>query len=236
VAHVFVFNDWSGIRGDLADPNRAMRTFVKRSISRAEMGYLAIALLLSSLLLLGLLGPMTFLLGVAIASLSTLYSAPVFDMKGLPVFNSILHLVGGSLHFLLGYATFAAVDSRAIAMSCFFALVFTADHLMHEARDREADLRNGISTNSVAFGKVQGFVAGLGLFTAAYMLLSALAIFKIVPPVLFLTAVFCVLHLWASLLAVRAGLTYDSLSRLQKYYRLIFGCIGIMIVVAVRLT
>lgn len=235
VAHVFLFNDWSGIRGDLTDPNRSMRTFVKKGISRTEIGYLAIASLLLSLLLFGLLGPMTFLLGAAIAILSALYSAPMFHMKGFPVFSSILHLLGGSLHFLLGYATFAAVDSRGVMISCFFALVFTAGHLVHEARDREGDLLNGISTNAVAFGKVQGFVVGLGLFTAAYALLIALAVFKIVPPILVLTSVFYVLHLWASLQVLRAGLTFDSLSHFQTYYRLIFGFIGIVMVVAVRL-
>ena len=188
VAHVFVLNDWSGIRGDLKDPNRAMRTFPTRGVSRTEVGFLAIALLVLSLLLLGLLGPATLVLALAIASLSALYSAPVFHMKGLPIFNSVLHLVGGTLHFLLGYATFAAVDERGIALGCFFALVFAAGHLTHEARDCEGDLLNGIRTNAVAFGRTQSFVMGLILFTAAYALLVTLAAYGAVPRVLVLAA------------------------------------------------
>src|SRR5512140_449291 len=45
VAHVFVLNDWSGIHGDLRDPARAGRTFIAKGVSRTELGYFAIALL-----------------------------------------------------------------------------------------------------------------------------------------------------------------------------------------------
>src|ERR1051325_2829913 len=99
VAHVYVLNDWSGIRGDLKDPNRALRTFEKKGVSRAEIGFLATALMICNLLLLGLLGRATLVLALAIAGLSALYSAPVFHMKGFPVFNTVLHFVGSTLHF-----------------------------------------------------------------------------------------------------------------------------------------
>jgi 4-hydroxybenzoate polyprenyltransferase len=235
VAHVFVLNDWSGIRGDLKDPSRAMRTFARKGVSRTEIGFLATALLVLSLLLLGLLGPATLGLAFAIVSLSALYSAPVFHMKGLPVFNSVLHLVGGTLHFLLGYATFAAVDGRGIAIGGFFALVFTAGHLTHEVRDYEGDLLNGIRTNAVVFSKARSFVMGLVLFTAAYALLVTLAACGYVPRVLVLAAALYPVHLHASLRAMRAGLSFESLLRLQRCYRLLYAIIGIMMVVAVLL-
>ena len=38
VAHVYLFNDWSGIAGDLRDPNRATRTFSAKGVSRTEVG------------------------------------------------------------------------------------------------------------------------------------------------------------------------------------------------------
>jgi 4-hydroxybenzoate polyprenyltransferase len=235
VAHVFVFNDWSGIRGDLKDPNRAMRTFARKGVSRTETGFLAIALMVLSLLLLGLLGLATFVLALAIVSLSALYSAPAFHMKGLPVFNSVLHLVGGTLHFLLGYATFAAVDGRGIAIGGFFALVFTAGHLTHEVRGCEGDLLNGIQTNAVVFGKAQSFVMGLILFTAAYALLVTLAACGYVPRVLVFVAALYPVHLYASLQAMRAGLSFESLLQLQKCYRLLYAIIGVVMVVAVLL-
>ncbi|SEC19580.1 4-hydroxybenzoate polyprenyltransferase [Rhizobiales bacterium GAS188] len=235
VAHVFVLNDWSGIHGDLKDPNRARRTFVAKGVSRTEVGYLAISLLALGLLIFGLVGATTLVLALAIASLSALYSAPAFHMKGAPLFSSALHFVGGALHFLLGYTTFAAIDARGLAVSCFFALVFTAGHFMHEVRDREGDMLNGIRTNAVAFGKTQSFVAGLALFTAAYALLVALAAFGFVPFVLVLAAALYPLHLFASLRALRAGLTFESLGQLRRCYRVLYAIIGIVMIVTLRL-
>ena len=235
VAHVFVLNDWAGIHGDLRDPNRAARTFVAKGVSRNEFGFLAIALLVSSLLLFAFLGKAPLVLALAIAGLSALYSAPSFHLKGIPLLNSLLHLVGGAVHFLLGYATFAAIDARGIAVGCFFALVFTAGHLTHEARDCEGDELNVIRTNAVAFGRTQGFFAGLTLFTAAYALLVALAAWGAVPRVLILAGVLYPVHLYASLRTLRAGLSFESLSQLQRCYRASYAVIGIMMVVASRM-
>lgn len=235
VAHVYVLNDWAGIRGDLRDPNRAARTFAAKGVSRAEFGVLAIAFLVVSLLLFALLGKAPVVLALAVAGLSALYSAPVFHMKGMPLFNSLLHLTGGAVHFLLGYATFAAVDARGVAIGCFFGLVFAAGHLTHEARDCEGDELNVIRTNSVAFGRTRGFFASLSLFTAAYALLVVLAAWGAVPRVLMLAGALYPLHLFASLRALRAGLDFASLSRLQRCYRVLYAVIGVTMVVALRL-
>jgi 4-hydroxybenzoate polyprenyltransferase len=235
VAHVFLFNDWAGIHGDLRDPNRAVPAFTTRGVSRTELGWLAASLLAASLGLLGLLGATAFLLALAIAGLSALYSAPVVHGKGRPVFNSVLHLIGGTLHFLLGYATFTAIDGRGIAIATFFALVFTAGHLTHEARDHDGDLLNGIRTNAVAFGATRSFAASLALFTVAYALLVALALLGAVPRLLVLAAALYPVHLYAALRAARAGLTFENLRRLQRCYRLLFAAIGIMMVAAVQL-
>jgi 4-hydroxybenzoate polyprenyltransferase len=230
VAHVFVLNDWSGIHGDLRDPFRAGRTFIEKGVRRAELGYLAVALLALALLVFWLIGVITFAIAGSIACASALYSFPAFHMKGLPIFSSALHLVGGALHFLLGYAAFSAIDGRGVAIGCFFALVFTAGHLMHEARGHEGDFLNGIRTNAVAFGKKASFIAGLVFFTAAYVLLALLAALGIVPRVLLLAAVLCPLHLWVSLRTLRIGLTFESLCRLQRSYRLLYAVIGVTMI------
>lgn len=230
VGHVFVLNDWSGASGDLADPNRATGVFTSKGVSHIEIGYLWMALLALSLLLLSPFGPTTLLIALAIAGLSALYSAPVPHMKGAPLLGSALHLIGGLLHFLLGYSLFAAVDGRGLEIGCFFGLTFAAGHLTHEARDHDADLPNGIRTNAVTFGRTRTFVAGLVLFTIAYALLVLLAARGTVPRALILVAALYLLHLHWSLQALRAGLSFDSIRRLQGRYRALYAAIGLMMV------
>lgn len=230
VGHVFVINDWAGIDGDLRDPHRATRTFATQGVSRSAVGFLAAALLGMTLLLFALLGAASFALALAILGLSALYSAPVIHMKGRPVLGSGLHLVGGTLHFLLGYATFSTIDTGSIVTGCFFGLIFAAGHLMHETRGYEGDRLNDIRTNAVAFGRMRSFAAGMILFTVAYGLLIALAVSGQLPHLLVFAVVLYPVHLYASWRAVRAGLSVESLLTYQKCYRVLYALIGAMLV------
>lgn len=236
VAHVFVINDWSGIDGDVKDPKRANRTFAAKGLTRTEVGYIAGLLLAISLVLFGLLNTRVLLFAVVIAGLSALYSAPALHWKGSPLLNSALHFVGGSVHFLLGYSAFGAIDIRALVVSCFFGLVFTAGHFTHEASDHEVDRLNGIRTNAVAFGKARSFGAGLVLFILAYAFVAALGALRFVPPTLVFAAGLIPVHLLASFQAIRAGLTPESLRRLQRCYRVLFAAVGVVMTVSVVLS
>lgn len=230
VAHVFVLNDWSGMNADLRDPHRTSSVFVNKGVPRARIRRLWMALLALSLLLLSSLGWRTLTIAIAIAALSALYSAPAAHIKGVPIANSLLHFSGGLLHFLLGYSVFRAPDSRGITIGCFLALVFTAGHLTHETRDSENDRLNGIITNAVRFGKQRNFIVSVVLFTFADILLLVLALRGIVPLPPVLVAALYLLHVYWSWQAMRAGLTFDSVRRLQLRYRLRYAAIGMMMV------
>jgi 4-hydroxybenzoate polyprenyltransferase len=232
LAHVFVINDWSGMTADLQDPNRTSGVFMARGIRRAAVGWLWMALLALSLLLLSPFGLRTVGIALAIAGLSALYSAPASHVKGVPLLNSALHFIGGVLHFLLGYSLFSAIDVRGLEIGSFFALVFVAGHLTHEARDRESDLRNGIRTNAVTFGTARSFAAGLVLFTCADVLLVVLAFHGVVPRALLLVAALYPMHLYWSLRALRAGLTFESIRRLQVRYRALYAVLGLIMAAA----
>lgn len=229
VGHVFVINDWAGIEGDLRDPHRASHTFATKGVSRTAVGFLGVVLLVLTLVLFAVLGPVSLGLALAILVLSALYSAPAIHMKGRPILGSSLHLLGGTLHFLLGYATFSALDVRSVIIGGFFGLIFAAGHLMHETRGYEGDSLNGIRTNAVAFGKMRSFIAGISLFTAAYGLLIALALFGLLPRLLMATVLLLPIHIQASMRAVREGLSFESLLKYQQSYRLLYGLIGTML-------
>ncbi len=236
VAHVFVLNDWSGMSADLQDPNRTSSVFVRKGIGRTEVGYLWITLLAFGLVLLAMLGAQPLIIAVSISIASALYSAPLSHAKGIPLLSSFLHLIGGTLHFLLGYSVFHPVDGRGLLIGCFFGLTFMAGHLTHEARDREGDIVNGIRTNAVTFGAFGSFIASLALFTSADVLLVVLAYRGIVPRALVMVAALYPFHFYWSLRVLSTGLTFESIRVLQLRYRTLYAAIGLMMALAVLLS
>jgi 4-hydroxybenzoate polyprenyltransferase len=227
VAHIFSFNDWAGLALDSNDPNKSADVFVTRGVSRRGFAVFSVGLLAVSLALFALLARQTLLLAIVIAVLGGLYSHPSFNAKGTPVVSSLPHLVGGELHFLLGYSVFSGIDLRGALIALFFALTFTAGHLNQEVRDHEGDALNGIRTNAVAFGKHGAFAAGFVLFTLAYADLAFLAFSRIVPPVLGLfPLVLYPIHVYWSVRTLRAGLTFTSVTAFQNRYRVLYAVIG----------
>lgn len=235
VAHAFALNDWSGIDHDLRNPTRSAGVFVNRGIHRNEIGGLSFALLVLSLIMFSQISSLTLIIGVTIAIASALYSAPGFHMKGVPLVSSALHLISGLLHFLLGYSAFGGLDGRGLEIGCFFAAIFSAGHLIQEVRDYEADLGNAIKTNAVKFGKARSFIAGFALFTFADVLLIVLALRGTVSHALLVVAGVYALHFYWSLRAMREGLTFESVCRLQIRYRALYAGIGAIMVTSVLL-
>lgn len=233
VAHIFSFNDWAGVALDANDPNKSADVFVTRGLVTRDVVLLSAGLLAASLVLFALLRAQTLVLGVAIAALGAVYSHPALNAKGIPVVSSLPHLVGGTLHFLLGYSLFEAIDARGTLIGLFFALTFTAGHLNQEVRDHDGDRLNGIRTNAVAFGKRAAFVAGFVLFTVAYADLFGLAYAGLVPAGLAaLPAVLYPVHVVCTVTTWRAGLTFANVSRFQNRYRLLYAAIGVAMLIA----
>ena len=226
-AHVFVLNDWAGHRTDIRDPRRTTLVFASWGISSRKLARVAIALLILANVAFAVVDSTAILVGAGIAALSLLYScAPRFG-KSTPIVASVNHLIGGSLHFLLGYTLVRAVDARGLMISLFFGLVFAGGHLNQEVRDYEADLHNGIRTSAVVFGCRRAFLASLYTFTAAYALLAGLAALGILPRLLLWSIVVWVLHLAWSLRALRRGLGFETALWMQRRYRLLFALIGL---------
>jgi len=226
-AHVFVFNDWAGRRSDINDPRRVTRLFDRCGINSREVVGLAVGLLVVATLILAAVSASAVFLGASIAALSLLYSGSSSWGKGRPIVASLLHLVGGTLHFLLGYAVGGTVDARGVAIAAFFGLVFAGGHLNQEVRDYDADRRNGIRTNAVGFGCRPAFLASLLVFTGAYGLLAFLVSLEILPRPLIWCTLFWPYHLACALRALRGGLGFEAANWMQRRYRLLFAVLGL---------
>jgi 4-hydroxybenzoate polyprenyltransferase len=234
VAHIFLLNDWSNMAADLVDANKASDVFTARGVGRKEVGALAAALLLVSVLLFGLLGPTTLALALGIAALSAVYSLPYFNWKGRPLLNSAAHLAGGVLHFLLGYSL-GLIGLDSLVLGTYFAVIFAAGHLTQELRDYDGDRRNAISTNAVVFGQRRTFAASVALFTLSYVLLLALALQGTFPRALAALAPLCAVHLRWSRQVIADGFTYASICRLQMRYRTLYAIVGAAMLAALWL-
>lgn len=230
-AHIFIFNDWAGHCSDLRDPRRTALVFARQGISRAQVARLAIALLIIANVAFASLGRSAMILGAAIAALSLLYSCSPGFGKGTPIAASINHLIGGVLHFLLGYTLFQELDARGLLISLFFGLVFAGGHLNQEVRDYEGDLLNGIRTSAVVFGCRRTFLTSLGIFTAAYALIVSLAALGLLPKLLLGNTVLWCLHMAWSLRALRCGLGFETALWMQRRYRLLFAVSGLAMLV-----
>jgi 4-hydroxybenzoate polyprenyltransferase len=226
-AHVFLFNDWAGQRSDLNDPRRTRNVFGKREISSREVANLVVGLLVVAMLLLAFVGTPALLCGAAIAALSLVYSGSTSWGKGRPIMGSVLHLIGGTFHFLLGYSASHAIDPKGVLIGIFFGLVFVGGHLNQEVRDYDADLRSRIRTNAVAFGCRRTFIYSLLIFTAAYLLLGVLVSLGILARPLIWATFFWPWHVASSIQALRHGLGYEAAVSMQRRYRLQFALLGL---------
>lgn len=226
-AHVFVFNDWAGHSSDVRDPRRATLVFSRRGISLRQVARLAVALLIFANVSFAVVGGPAILLGGAIAALSLLYSCSTRFGKRTPIVASLNHLLGGTLHFLLGYGLSHELDASGLLLGLFFGLVFAAGHLNQEVRDYEGDRLNGINTSAVVFGCRRAFLASLCLFSAAYAILAGLAALGLLPKLLLWSAVVWPLHVAWSLQALQRGVGFETALWMQRRYRLLFALIGL---------
>ncbi|HMO56431.1 MAG TPA: UbiA family prenyltransferase [Roseiflexaceae bacterium] len=226
-AHIFVLNDWAGYSTDMRDPRRATIVFERHGISRPQVAHVAIALLIFAMVVLAAISPLAILLGVAIAALSLLYSCSSSFGKSTPIMGSMNHLLGGSLHFLLGYTLTRPPDTSGLLICLFFGLVFAGGHLNQEVRDYEGDALNGIRTSAVVFGGRRTFLASLGTFSAAYAILAGLAALGMLPELLLWSPIVWLLHVAWSVQALQRGLGFETALWMQRRYRLLFALIGL---------
>jgi 4-hydroxybenzoate polyprenyltransferase len=226
-AHVFVLNDWAGHASDSRAPRRVTLAFDRQGTNHRHVAQVAVALLIFANVAFAVIGSRAVLLGGGIATLSLLYSCSPSLGKSTPIAASINHLLGGTLHFLLGYYLCHAVDARGVLISLFFGFVFAAGHLNQEVRDYEGDLLNEIRTSAVVFGCRRAFLASLFFFTVAYAILFILAAKGILPRLLLWSVGAWLLQVLWSLQALRRGLGFETALWMQRRYRLLFALIGI---------
>jgi 4-hydroxybenzoate polyprenyltransferase len=233
VAHIWILNDWSDYREDRVAVNNVAQARASK-VARATLLRLSLGSLLCSLALFGLLPLQTLIIAGIITVLGFVYSFPGLRSKGVIGLSSLTHFAGGIFHFLLGYSLFGEMNARALLISLFFALVFTAGHATQEVQDYENDRASGVRTNPVCLGKKPIFLAAFVMFVMAFVYLAYLAVAGIVPVQLGFSALLLPFQAVWTFQVLRGGLTHERLAWLRQRYRAAFALVGLNILSLLR--
>lgn len=234
MAHIFVFNDWSDrIADSLAGQPPAMAD--EPPLDANHNLWLALGLAVAGVSLLGLLSVRLLLLSSLILLFGVAYSFPMdrFKAKGIPLLSSALHFGGSVLTFLLGYALFSEINARGLVVGGYFGLIISAGHLVQEVQDFEADRAANIATHAVALGPRKAFLLGFVLFTVSFAYLYLLAAAGVLPEVVGYFLVFYPVLCLLGLDPWRSGLEHNSVHRFRGQYRVLFGLMVVLLMVAV---
>ncbi|NLH48375.1 MAG: UbiA family prenyltransferase [Myxococcales bacterium] len=232
VMYVYCLNSYGGLAHDVVNQRLSGNPAVTGEVSARELLWLAYGGVFFSGLLYFLWFPHCLLPWLLIIGNWTLYSHPAVYGKSLPLVGTFLHLIGGVLQFLLGYAAVRPLDRTSLLIGAYFALVFAAGHINHEVKDYEPDCTAGLRTNAVVFGPRRMFSFAFFLFAFAFAYLSVLSLagviaFRFAWPYLAIFFPHLLLH-WR---AVRGEWTgYDR--TYQIVYRTLFVIAGVFLVFA----
>jgi len=234
LAHVFTLNDWADFTRGVHHSNLAMLQLESRNVRPRQLFIFSFLILAVSGVIFLFLSERSLLFAIAVAALGIFYSHPSLNAKSMPVISTVLHFVGGTLHFLLGYGLFSPIDRRGVMIGLFFGLTFAAGHPVQEARDMMQDRQAGATTNAMVFGQLPSFFASLILFTMQYVYLFWLAWSGLVP--LFLAPCSLVaypIHIWWAMKTLRRGLTAESITQFETRYRVLYAIIGLLMLLSI---
>lgn len=229
VAQVFTFNDWADISADDQHEAKANATFITLGVTRGDIALLSLVLGLSSLVLFSLLQLQTLLFASGVMVFGLLYSDAYVRAKEIPIVSSVLHVIGGLLHFLAGYSLFGSIDEQAVLIGLYFAVVFAAGHLTQEVRDYDGDRIAGTLTHAVRFGTERTLIASFVLFSCSYAYLFCLVYVAVLPDFFALILIAYPVQVFLFWRTIRHNLTFEVITRYQTQYRLLYGLIGLTV-------
>lgn len=225
--HLCAVNDLFDFAGDKRNLRRQDRPLVSGQVSAKEQKILSFVLGILGFLLCLLL-PLRSLL-IAILSVANLwcYQHPRISLKTIPILSSLNQLTAGTLQFLFGYSLFKSIDISGVLIGLYFGIIFMAGHLNQEIGDYDADLKTGILTNSVKFGKKKMYFLSFSFFSLSSIYFYLLSLHNIVPREWgVLVLIIYPFYLFFFYSTLRKGISFENISKFRKDYRLLYAIMG----------
>lgn len=171
ILSVYFLNSYVDYQDDKQNP----RLTHLASINRYHYLVLTILTVLAFGTIFFFLQQSIFFISIISFALWVLYYKPGIRLKGSFLLGTVIHLVGGILHFHIGYLAASPFSMASLAISFYIAWILCIGHFHHEIIDYEADKKNGLQTTTVRVGtkpvlKVIGamFVLSILIWMAVY--------------------------------------------------------------------
>ncbi len=229
--HGYALNEWGGYYYDRYDPSKGDRPIISGALSRDEMLKLAIVAAVICVTIFAMLRPVLLLIVGFDIVLGIFYCHPRLVWKGKPFFSFFALFSVSVTDFLLGWLIFSNDIKTGATIGIFFGLLGITGISFHEVGDYDSDLRAGVRTNAVRFGK--GPISWIGFlsYSLALFYLHSLIYRHLIPegliyPFLLTYPIYLFLF-WRCLRGHFGAMAVKSFIR---GYRLIYFVIGIAII------
>ncbi len=240
-ASVFVLNQYFDREADRENEVKSNLPVASGRITPGKTLILSFLLVISSLVLAFVANVHLFPLFVVYLGLWTAYSTPPFRLKSVPVADFVISGVGaGLLPFLMGLLSndglSFSVQSIALCATP-LVLVQCGGHVIQATGDYEADLKTGVQTFVVRYGRKRSVIAaGFMFMTAGLLPLVCLALGLLPYRHLFLLPVISplIVPIVLRYLDVLKDPSSENVVRMQKSAKK-YGLIGITVILGYAL-
>ncbi len=184
-ASVFVLNQYFDREADRENEVKSNLPVASGRITPRRTLIFSFALVISSLVLAFVANVHIFPLFVVYLGLWTAYSTPPFRLKSVPIADFVISGVGaGVLPFLMGFLSTDKLISNAslIALGAVpLMLIQCGGHVIQAVGDYEADLKTGVQTFVVRYGRKKGVIVAGVMFLVAGLSPFVFSAFGLLP-------------------------------------------------------
>jgi 4-hydroxybenzoate polyprenyltransferase len=212
---IYIYNTWGGMIREAAVE---VATYDHKLLNFLNM--ISYLILLASIAGFALaFGTQMLIFAAVIYFLWLLYSHPLIHLKAVAGAGTAIHIVAGTLHYILGYSAFRTPGLEAIMGGLFFALLFAGGHAVHELKDMERDKKTGFRTGAIILGAKKIHTLGFLFFSLATALLVVTLQLNILPEKLFAPFL---LPFPAAAVAFAITMRRELNERAARRYRLVY--------------
>ena len=228
-----MFNDWGDFRLNPSEPKQRAHQALKypELVSEKQVLFCCLILVLVSLAGNFLLSLRSGLLMLLVVLINFLYSQPYFSFKRVPALAELAHFFGGGSYFLVGWGLFESWNLTALLFASFFGVILVAGNFPNQIEHFEQELRIGLRTSAIYFGKrpVLNFSLWVFLISSFYFLIPA---FQLENKLIIWDGIYLIFSWLIIIFLARKDRFLKEIKLLRKLIRLIYALFSLILIFA----